>query len=93
MTKEVTLSELAEKVDHLVKLLESFQMPAQMLDEKPIINVADAAKLIGVSAPVIYELIGKDPSFPAKRVGERRTVISKRKLLEWVEMREEKKSH
>lgn len=52
------------------------------MSEKMALSVADAAELLGVSKPTVYQL-AKREDFPAFTIG-RRTVISRVKLAEWV---------
>lgn len=54
-------------------------MPAH---EKIALSVAEAAELLGVSRPTVYQLIKRD-DFPVFKVGTR-TLISRTGLEEWV---------
>lgn len=47
------------------------------------LTVTEAAALLGVSRPTVYELINRD-DFPSFRIGTRR-VISRAGLERWVE--------
>ncbi|MBO7310627.1 MAG: helix-turn-helix domain-containing protein [Clostridia bacterium] len=52
--------------------------------DKLVLDVAELAKVLGVSKPVAYELI-KRRGFPAVRVSERRIVIPVDSLCKWLE--------
>ena len=52
-------------------------------NEKLGLSVTEAAALLGVSRPTVYELINRD-DFPSFRIGTRR-VISRAGLERWVE--------
>lgn len=47
------------------------------------LSVSEAAALLGVSRPTVYELLNRD-DFPSFRIGSRR-VISRAGLERWVE--------
>ena len=49
------------------------------------VSTAEAARLVGVSRPTIYQLINR-ADFPAFKVGSR-TLISVAGLARWVEMK------
>ena len=51
--------------------------------EKLAISVNEAAALLGISRPTMYELIHRE-DFPSFQIG-RRTLISRVRLAEWVE--------
>lgn len=51
--------------------------------EKLGLSVTEAAALLGVSRPTVYELINRE-DFPSFRIGTRR-VISRAGLERWVE--------
>ena len=51
--------------------------------EKLAISVNEAAALLGISRPTMYELIHRE-DFPSFQIG-RRTLISWVRLAEWVE--------
>lgn len=51
--------------------------------EKLALSVGEAAALLGVSKPTVYELIHR-ADFPSFQIG-RRTLISRVRLAEWVE--------
>ena len=51
--------------------------------EKLTLSVTEAAAVLGVSRPTIYQLIHRQ-GFPAFKVGSR-TLISRERLAEWVE--------
>ena len=51
--------------------------------EKPTLSVAEAAQMLGISAPKAYELTHR-ADFPAFRIGNR-TLVSRRLLAEWVD--------
>lgn len=51
--------------------------------EKLALSVTEAAALLGVSRPTVYELLNRD-DFPSFRIGSRR-VISRAGLERWVE--------
>ena len=55
--------------------------------EKLALTVDEAAKLLGVSRPTMYNII-HTASFPCFKVGTR-TLISRVKLAEWVEQQAE----
>ena len=50
--------------------------------EKLAISVSEAAAMLGVSRPTVYELIHRS-DFPSFHIG-RRTLISRERLAEWV---------
>ncbi len=54
-----------------------------MNTEKLALSVTEAAALLGVSRPTVYELINRE-DFPSFRIGTRR-VISRAGLEKWVE--------
>lgn len=56
--------------------------------DKLALHVYEAAELIGVSIPTMYNLINIE-GFPAFKVGKR-TLISYKGLAEWVERQAEK---
>ena len=51
--------------------------------EKLTLSVAEAAQMLGISAPKAYELTHR-ADFPAFRIGNR-TLVSRRLLAEWVD--------
>ena len=51
--------------------------------EKPTLSVAEAAQMLGISAPKAYELTHR-ADFPAFRIGNR-TLVSRRLLEKWVD--------
>lgn len=51
--------------------------------EKLALTVKETAQLMGVSAPLVYELIHRS-DFPSFTVGKRR-LISRTALAEWIE--------
>lgn len=51
--------------------------------EKIALTVPEAAELLGVSRPTVYQLMRAE-DFPAFKVG-RRTLISRSGLADWVE--------
>lgn len=51
--------------------------------EKLALSVAEAAELLGVSRPTVYDLIHR-PDFPSFKVGSR-TLISRSGLAAWVD--------
>lgn len=51
--------------------------------DKLTLNVTEAAAVLGVSRPTVYQLIHRQ-DFPAFKVGSR-TLISRERLAEWVE--------
>lgn len=51
--------------------------------ERLALSVTEAAALLGVSRPTVYELINRE-DFPSFRIGTRR-VISRAGLERWVE--------
>lgn len=55
--------------------------------DKIALNVSEAAALLGISRPTMYQLCRRD-DFPALRVGNR-TLISKAGLERWVEQQAE----
>lgn len=52
--------------------------------EKIAITVKEAAALLGVSPPLVYELINRE-DFPSFKVGKRR-LISRAGLEKWVQI-------
>ena len=55
-----------------------------MTSEKLVYNISEAAAVLGISRPTVYDLLLHRPDFPAFRVGTR-WLISKAGLQEWVE--------
>lgn len=53
------------------------------MSEKIALNVTEAAELLGVSRPTVYQLMRRE-GFPAFNIGSRR-VISRAGLERWVE--------
>lgn len=53
------------------------------MNEKITLSVTEAAAVLGVSRPTVYQLIHRS-DFPAFKVG-RRTMISRSALQEWAE--------
>lgn len=51
--------------------------------EKLTLSVAEAAQMLGISAPKAYELTHR-ADFPAFRIGNR-TLVSRRLLEQWVD--------
>lgn len=51
-------------------------------DNQLTVSVDEAAALLGVSRPTVYQLI-RTPGFPSFRVGSRR-LISRAGLAEWI---------
>lgn len=51
--------------------------------EKLTLSVAEAAQMLGISAPKAYELTHR-ADFPAFRIGNR-TLVSRRLLEKWVD--------
>ena len=54
-----------------------------MIVDKIALNVSEVADALGVSRPVVYQLM-KRADFPAFKIG-RRTLVSKSALEEWVD--------
>lgn len=54
-----------------------------MIVDKIALNVSEVADALGVSRPVVYQLM-KRADFPAFKIG-RRTLVSKNALEEWVD--------
>ncbi len=55
-------------------------------DEMPMfITIPQAAKLLGVTPPCIYNIITKDKTFPVLPLG-RRKVVPTEQLKQWVEL-------
>lgn len=52
-------------------------------ESKIALSVPEAAELLGVSVPLVYELVGRD-DFPALKIG-RRTLINRKLLSEWLD--------
>lgn len=81
MSKEITLTELAERIDRLVEQLDSFQVPATTADDEGI-SVPEAAKIAGVSTGTMRAWVD------AKYVPSFKVVfcvrISRRALSEWL---------
>ena len=53
------------------------------ISDKMTLNVSEVAYVLGVSRPVVYQLIHRE-DFPAFKIGNR-TVISRSALEEWVD--------
>lgn len=53
------------------------------MTEKLTYSVTEAAEVLGVSRPTMYELIRRE-GFPSLKVG-RRVLISRQRLAEWVD--------
>jgi len=49
-----------------------------------ILNAADVARVLGISKPVAYEVMHKS-DFPSIRVSERRLIVGKDKLMQWLD--------
>lgn len=82
MNKEVTLSELAEKVDRLSELLETFQMPDPVSNGKIGMNISEAAEQVGVSDTTMRMWVTSGYAPSVKVRGSVR--ISRRALDEWM---------
>jgi excisionase family DNA binding protein len=55
------------------------------LDDLPVcLNVKDVANILRISKKVAYNLVNQK-DFPSIRVGEKRIVIPKSKLIEWMD--------
>jgi len=63
----------------------------QTTQERPTMSVADAAKLIGVSAPTMYAITERKDFTALIRVG-RKKLILKSRLLAWLESQAEQSS-
>lgn len=53
--------------------------------EKPVINAAEAAELLGLDQDTVYDYAGRG-EIPCRRLG-RRLLFSREALLEWVKGR------
>lgn len=51
------------------------------VNEKITLNVSEVAEMLGVSRPVVYQLIHRE-DFPAFKIGKR-TVVPRLALEEW----------
>ena len=74
--------------------VDDFQAKVQNIDAEnnPILNVAEVARILGVSPKSVYALIKQPHStFPAFKVGKR-ILISYELLLRWIENECEKPS-
>lgn len=49
-----------------------------------MLTAADVAKILGLSKPTTYELFNR-ADFPSVRVSERRLIVGKDKLQEWLD--------
>jgi len=49
-----------------------------------VLNAADVAKILGLSKPNVYALFNR-ADFPAVRVSDRRIVVGRDKLREWLD--------
>lgn len=54
-----------------------------MSTEKLALSVPKTAKLLGVSVPLVYQLVARE-DFPSLKIG-RRTVINRRLLQAWLD--------
>lgn len=80
---ETLVAQYGDKVSWASEGICSDDMGSKELNQnKLLLNVAEAAKLLGLSRPKVYELTRSD-HFPAFKVGGR-TVISAEGLREWV---------
>jgi len=61
-----------------------------MLTNKLTLSISEAAALLGVSRPTVYNLIKRD-DFPAFPIG-RRVLISRAGLAEWIEAQARKEA-
>jgi len=57
----------------------------QTIQDKPTMSMNEAAKFIGVSLPTMYTLSERNDFTALVRIGERRKLILKSKLIEWLE--------
>mgnify|MGYP003302508421 CR=1 FL=1 len=53
------------------------------MTEKSVLSVQELARQMGISLPKAYELV-KEPGFPTIHIGKR-MMVSREKLLEWLE--------
>lgn len=56
----------------------------EKIDNRVAYSPSEAAKVLGVSKPTIYNLINSNCGFPSFKIGERR-LINARALAEWVD--------
>jgi excisionase family DNA binding protein len=49
-----------------------------------MLTAADVARVLGLSKPTTYELFARD-DFPSVRVSERRLIVGKDKLQQWLD--------
>lgn len=54
-------------------------------DQLPLVlNVEEMAQVLGISRKLAYQLVHRD-GFPAVRVGEKRLVIPRDRLIQWLD--------
>lgn len=53
--------------------------------EKATLTVKEAAQVIGVSLPIMYEITEQESFFPLLRVGRRKLIVKDR-LREWMQI-------
>ena len=58
------------------------------MNDRLAVSVVEAAKMLGVSRPTMYQLIRRE-DFPAARIGGR-VLIPVKQLEEWLEKQSEK---
>ncbi len=58
-----------------------------MNSEKMTLSISEAAEQLGLCRAKVYELANSDTSFPAIRLGEKRLVIPRQALEQWLENR------
>lgn len=51
--------------------------------EKLALSVQETAELLGISVPLVYQLVARE-DFPSLKIG-RRTVVNKRLLQRWLD--------
>lgn len=52
--------------------------------EKMLLNVSETAKIMGVSAKIVYQMCNR-PDFPAIRISPRRIGVSRAGLERWLD--------
>ena len=59
------------------------------MDDKLVVTVSDAVKLLSISRPTLYRYIKKDPTFPkAIHLTEKKVVFRVEALKDWLVKKE-----
>lgn len=66
-----------------MEAIEEMRTIKNFKDLPPALSVKEAAKALGVSRRVAYHLTRKN-DFPSIRLGEKRIIILRDKLIEWL---------